>query len=57
VGTPEGNRPLGRTRCRWGIILKHIIEKLDEVVWTGLIWLKLGQVAGFLNTVMNHRLP
>jgi hypothetical protein len=26
VGKPEGKRPLGRPRRRWGIILKCILE-------------------------------
>jgi hypothetical protein len=29
VGKPEGRRPLGRPRRRWGIILKWIFERLD----------------------------
>jgi hypothetical protein len=35
VGKPEGKRPLGRQRRRW-------------VVWTGLIWLRIGPSGGFL---------
>jgi hypothetical protein len=27
VGKPEGKRPLGRSRRRWWIILKWILEK------------------------------
>jgi len=27
VGKPEGKRPLGRTRSRWGIILRSIFRK------------------------------
>jgi hypothetical protein len=27
VGKPEGKRPLGRPRRRWGIILKWILER------------------------------
>jgi len=29
VGRPEGKRPLGRPRCRWGIILRCIFRKWD----------------------------
>jgi hypothetical protein len=29
VGRPEGRRPLGRPRCRWGIILKWTFKKWD----------------------------
>jgi hypothetical protein len=27
MGKPEGKRPLGRPRCRWGTILKWILER------------------------------
>jgi hypothetical protein len=36
VGKPEGKRRLGRPRCRW------VLEKKDGMVWTGLIWLRIG---------------
>jgi hypothetical protein len=35
MGKPEGKRPLGRPRRRW-------------VVWTGLIWLRIGTSGGLL---------
>jgi hypothetical protein len=42
VGTPEGKRPLG-----WK----------DGKVWTGFIWLKIGNSGGLLgNTVMYLRI-
>jgi hypothetical protein len=31
VGKPEGRRPLRRPRRRW-----------DGVMWTGLVWLRIG---------------
>jgi hypothetical protein len=34
VGKAEGKRPLGRPRHWW--------VREDGVVWTGLIWLKIG---------------
>jgi len=34
VGKPEGKRPLGRPRRRWGI-LRWIFRKLEGVVGTG----------------------
>jgi hypothetical protein len=37
VGTREGKRPLGRSRHRWEDNIK-----MDGVVWTGLIWLRIG---------------
>jgi hypothetical protein len=42
VGKPEGKRPLGRPRRRWGIILGWILETWDGVMWTGLVWLRIG---------------
>jgi hypothetical protein len=41
VEKPDGNKPLGRPRCRW----EDNIEmgfKCDGVIWTGLIWLRIG---------------
>jgi hypothetical protein len=46
VGNPEGKRPLGRPKRRWRIILRWILERWDRVVWTGLIWLRLGTGGG-----------
>jgi hypothetical protein len=48
VGKPEGRRPLGRPRHRWGIILKWIFERLGVGVQTGLIWLRIGTGGGLL---------
>jgi hypothetical protein len=28
VGKPKGNRPLGRPRQKWGIILKSILKEI-----------------------------
>ena len=46
VGKPEGKRPFGRPRRRWGIILRWIFRKWDMVAWNGLIWLMIGTVVG-----------
>jgi hypothetical protein len=43
MGKREGKRPLGRPRRRW---VDNI--KMDGVVWTGLIWLRIGTSGGFL---------
>jgi hypothetical protein len=48
VGKPEGKRPLGRPRCRWGIILRWIVRKLEGFVGTGWSWLKIGTGGGHL---------
>jgi hypothetical protein len=40
VGKPEGKRPLGRPRHR---LLDNIWMYLEDgVMWTGLVWLKIG---------------
>jgi hypothetical protein len=38
VGKPEGKRP----RRRWMEILGWILERWDRVIWTGLVWLRIG---------------
>jgi len=55
VGTPEGKRPLGRPRRRWGEILKLIFKKWDEGIdWIDLTWAReRWQV--LVNVVVNVR--
>ena len=48
VGRPEGKRPLGRPRRRWGIILRWIFRKWEGVVGTGRSWLRIGTGGGHL---------
>jgi hypothetical protein len=43
VGRPQGKRPLGRPRLRWE---NNIKMDLQEVGWTGLIWLRIGTGGG-----------
>jgi hypothetical protein len=41
VGMPEGKRPLARPRPRW--INNTKMDALEVlVVWTGLVWLRIG---------------
>jgi hypothetical protein len=47
VGKPEGKRPLGNLDVG-GRILKWTLGKQDGVVWTGLIWLRVGTSGGLL---------
>jgi hypothetical protein len=48
VGKPEGRRPLGSQRYRWVDSIKMGYRELDGVVWTGLIWLRIGTSGGLL---------
>jgi hypothetical protein len=42
VGKPEGKRPMGRPRRRWGYNIKTDLQEVGYGVWTGLSWLRLG---------------
>jgi hypothetical protein len=60
VGKPERKRPLRRPRRRWEDNIKMNLREIgwDGMVWTGLIWLRIGTNGGALvNTVMNLRVP
>jgi hypothetical protein len=48
VGKPGVRRPLGRSRCKWEDNIKMYLQEVvwGGKVWTGLIWLWIGQVAG-----------
>jgi hypothetical protein len=37
----------GKKAYRW-IILRWILERYDGVVWTGLVWLRIGTSGGLL---------
>ena len=56
VWEPEGKRPLGRPRRRWG---DNIKMDLQEVGCGGIEWIQLAQDRdrwwAILNAVMNHR--
>jgi hypothetical protein len=58
VGRPEGNRLLGRPRCRWE---DNIKMDLREIGIDGANWIQLAQdrIQGlaFVNMVMNLRVP
>jgi hypothetical protein len=43
VGKPEGNRPLGRPRCRWEDVIRM---DLGEAGWGS--WLRIGTGGGLL---------
>jgi hypothetical protein len=56
VGKPEGNKPLGRTGCRWG---KKILKQIKEIELEGVDWVHLAQDSdrwrALVNTAMNLR--
>jgi hypothetical protein len=58
VGKPEGKRPLGRSRRRWG---ENIKMDLQEVGCGGMDWIELAQDRdrwrALVNAVMNLRIP
>jgi hypothetical protein len=37
-----------KSKHRWRIILKWILDKWDGAVWTRFIWLRLGTCGGLL---------
>jgi hypothetical protein len=53
MGKPEGNRPLGRPRCRWVVNIKMDLE----TGLGGMDWIDLSQdrdqSTTLVNTVMN----
>jgi hypothetical protein len=58
MGNPEGNRPLGRPRCR---LEDNIGMNLGEIGWGIVDWIDLAQDrdqwTALVNTVMNLRFP
>jgi hypothetical protein len=42
VGKPEGKRPLGRQDVGGRIVFGWLLERYDRVMWTGLVWLRIG---------------
>jgi hypothetical protein len=58
VGTPEGNRPLGRPRRRW---VDNIKMDLREIRSDAVDWIDMAQDRdqwrALVNTVFNLRVP
>jgi hypothetical protein len=50
VGKTEGKRPLGSHIRMWEDNIKMGIRGIVEVVWTGLIWLRIGTSGGLFST-------
>jgi hypothetical protein len=47
VRNPEGKRPLGRPRRTWEDHIKMDL-RWGGIVWTALIWLRIGTSGGIL---------
>jgi hypothetical protein len=58
VGTPEGKRPLGRTRRRWE---NNVRMDIRDIGWGGVDWIDPDQDRhkwrSVVDTVMNLRVP
>ena len=48
VRKPEGKRPFGRPRHRWEHNIQMDVQEVGWGTWTGLIWLRIGPVSGYL---------
>jgi hypothetical protein len=48
VRKPEGNRPLGRPRCRWKNNIKIVLKKQNWEAWVAFFRLKIGPSNGTL---------
>jgi hypothetical protein len=42
VGKPEGRRPLGRPSRRWVDNIRMDLVEVGWVMWTGLVWFRIG---------------
>jgi hypothetical protein len=58
VGKPEGKRPIGKPRHRWGYNIKM---DLGQIGWGDMDWIDLAQdrdqCRALVNTVMNLEVP
>ena len=48
LGKPEGRDHFGDPDVDGRLILRWIVRKLDEGVWTGSSWLRIGKINGHL---------
>jgi hypothetical protein len=46
MGKPDGKRPLGIPRRRWEDNIKMDLREIGWMVWTGLIWPRIGTSGG-----------
>jgi len=50
----EGNRPLGRPRCRWEDNIKMDLQKVG---WEGMDWIDRDRWRALVNAVIRLRVP
>jgi hypothetical protein len=43
AGKPDGNLPQGRPKRRWVNYIKVDLGEFVWVMWTGLVWLRMGR--------------
>jgi hypothetical protein len=48
VGKPEGNRPFGRSRCKWEDNIKKDLQEVGWVDMDWIDWLRIGTSGGQL---------
>jgi hypothetical protein len=49
LGNPEGNRSLGRPRCRWEDGIRMDLKDIDwRGWWSGFNWFRIGTRGGLL---------
>ena len=48
VGKTEGNRPIGRPRCRWKDNIRKDLQNSVKKAWNACIWLRRGPSGGIL---------
>jgi hypothetical protein len=48
LGKSRGRKPLGRPRRRWLDNIRIYLVEMGWVIWTGLVWLRMGTGGEFL---------
>jgi hypothetical protein len=48
VGKPEGKKLLGKPIRMWEDNIKMNLREIGWLIWTGLIWLRIGTSGGLL---------
>jgi hypothetical protein len=48
VGKSEGKRPIGGPKLKWVNNFKMYFREMGQLVWSGLIWLRMETIGGLL---------